>query len=422
MNFNDSSNKKILTRPRGTQDLFPPRALLFEKLRSSITKVLQLNSFHPLIFPTLEYEELFTKNLANSSVNKEMYQFSDRKGRKMVLRPEGTLSTMRLILQNKLHLNFSLFPGKYYYWANMFRYERPQKGRYREFWQLGVEIVGAKGLQADLCAIETTLEVLKIFSLKNFFLRVNYLGSKETQKRYETLLKECLDYQAELFCQNCLGRLQNPLRILDCQECQDRIKVPPYSSVLSTEEKRYVRELEGLLKTLAVPFTWDEKLVRGLDYYTGMVYEVSLKDTNKSLLGGGRYDELYKERGGVDLPSVGFALGVERLLEFLENQESFEKETLDFFFLDRSPPSLFFSLIVSVKNELIRQDYRVDYNLVAGEKITKELVFQRKKVKILVVFEKDKVIVYSRNSPRLVLEKLEREALIELLIEKIKAI
>src|SRR6185503_12666241 len=180
-----------------------------------------------IIFPTFETKELFTSSLGSTTdiVHKEMYNFQDRKGRELSLRPEGTASTVRLVCQNKLVREG--YPLKLYYWANMFRYERPQKGRYREFWQLGVELVNAKGVIADYQILKLTADILSGLEIKDFTFNLNYLGDSETKERYKNELKKFVEKNNPDLCDNCQRRYKsNPLRVLDCLICKNKFSYP----------------------------------------------------------------------------------------------------------------------------------------------------------------------------------------------------
>ena len=355
------STKKILSRPRGTQDIFSIHSLLFYQLQKKIIQVLEKNNYHPIIFPTLEYEQLFRNVLENSGVSKEMYVFSDRKGRMLALRPEGTLSTARVWYQNNLGEKSSVH--KFYYWANMFRYERPQKGRYREFWQLGVELLGAKGLQADLQILQLVKDILFEVGVRNFTFHLNYIGSKEIQENYQEQLRVFLKEKYLFLCSDCQKRYyRNSLRILDCFNCKKKWDFPSYKLVWTSEITDYIELLNVFLDFLKIPFSYDYKLVRGLDYYTGLVFEVYLNEEEKAFLGGGRYDNLYERLGGKCLPSVGFALGVDRLTTFLLSQKNLNFETrLDIFFLNYFETA--YKEILLWKEILVSYGFKVDYNL-----------------------------------------------------------
>jgi histidyl-tRNA synthetase len=220
---------EIINRPRGTQDIYPPRSLLYKKIFQIVQEILICNNFQPIIFPAYEYSELFKTSLdsTNDVIHKEMFVFTDRKNRNLALRPDGTICTARLILNNKLFMNG--FPLKLYYLANMFRYERPQKGRYREFWQLGVELVSASGITADYQVLKIIQEIFEILGIKEFTCKLNYLGSKSTQEKYKQELKNFFKKEKVYLCQDCCRKSKdNPLRILDCKTCQKKISFPSY--------------------------------------------------------------------------------------------------------------------------------------------------------------------------------------------------
>jgi histidyl-tRNA synthetase len=355
-----------LNRPRGTQDIYPPRSLLCQKVRQIISKSLQQNNYQPVFFPTFESVELFTNSLGSTTdiVHKEMFIFFDRKGRSLALRPEGTASVVRLVCENKLIQEG--YPLKFYYWANFFRYERPQKGRYREFWQLGVELINAKGIVADYQLLKLIDDIFSDLGIKDFVFSLNYLGNSETKENYKSKLKKFIEAKDIDLCENCQERYQNnPLRILDCSICKKKTSFPSYKEVWDEKDKKYVAELDLLLKKFKFPCNYDYSLVRGLDYYTGLVFEVSLGE-NKALLGGGRYDKLYQEIGGVDAPALGFAIGIDRLINYLETSGLSSKLLADFnkidvfFFL--SVPD-FYPDVLDWKEKLKKCSLTVDYNL-----------------------------------------------------------
>jgi histidyl-tRNA synthetase len=218
-----------LNRPRGTQDIYPPRSLLYQKIQEVVSKLLQKNNYQPIVFPTFESTELFTNSLGFTTdiVHKEMFIFPDRKGRSLALRPEGTASVVRLVCENKLVQEG--YPLKFYYWANFFRYERPQKGRYREFWQLGVELINAKGVIADYQLLKLVADIFSDLGIKGFVFSLNYLGNSETKENYKSKLKKFIENKDIDLCENCQERYQNnPLRILDCSVCKKKASFPSY--------------------------------------------------------------------------------------------------------------------------------------------------------------------------------------------------
>lgn len=309
-----------LAKVRGTQDILPTQAIIYQQIQQVTQNILNKNGYQPVILPTYEYQELFAVSVGEATdiVQKEMFAFSDRKGRRLVLRPEGTASVVRLACQNKL-VNPG-YPLRLYYWGNMFRYERPQKGRYREFWQLGIELINARGIMADGELLWLIKQIIQTFNFKkDAVLHWNYLGKPEIKEKYKIMLKECLINKANELCSDCQKRYQNnPLRILDCKVCNLE-KLPSYKEVLEENDLIYLKELSEFLDQLDINHYYNEHLVRGLDYYTGIVFELLLVGDNEKsvILGGGRYDHLFQQIGGVDLPAAGLALGIDRLVNYL---------------------------------------------------------------------------------------------------------
>lgn len=349
-------------KPRGTQDIFSSRALAYQRIQKIITKILRNNNYQPVIFPTFEAEELFTKSLGSATdvIHKEMYIFQDRKGRELALRPEGTASVARLVLQNNLIKEG--YPLKLFYWANMFRYERPQKGRYREFWQLGAELVNSEGIIADYQVLKLMSDILISLGISDFTFNLNYLGNAQTKEKYKNQLKDFFKGKETELCDDCKRRHStNPLRILDCLNCQKNFPYPSYENSWDKDDLDYINELNQILNKFNFPYQYNHRLVRGLDYYTGLVFEVDL-GTEKAVLGGGRYDNLYQEIGDKNIPALGFAIGIERLVDFLEEKKILEiKNYVDvFFFVCNSSAYLDIFLW---KEALANYQLIIDYNL-----------------------------------------------------------
>ena len=354
-------------KPRGTQDIYPPRSLVYQKIQQIVIEILRKNNYQLIIFPTFEAKELFTSSLGSTTdiVHKEMYTFKDRKERVLVLRPEGTASTVRLVCQNKLVKED--YPLKLYYWANMFRYERPQKGRRREFWQLGIELINAPGVFADYQILKLVSDILQGLGIKNFDFSLNYLGNNEVREKYKKKLKKIVDEKfVPKLCDDCKIRYEtNPLRILDCKEENLPFSLPSYEKLWDKESIDYVKKLTQILKKFGLPFKYDYRLVRGLDYYTGLVFEVNLGG-EKTLLGGGRYDNLYREMGKGRFPAIGFAIGIERLVDYLESFQPGSEllkvdSRVDAFFLVSDVDA--YSDVLEWEEKLKRHSLTIDYNL-----------------------------------------------------------
>lgn len=316
----------MIKRPRGTRDFFKDDLTHYQFLEDTLKKILLDFNFQEIRTPLLENEELFCRSVGTDTdvVRKEMYQFIDKKGRKLVLRPEGTAAIVRAIIENKWYLPENL-PLKLYYLGPMFRYERPQVGRYRQFDQLGVEIYGEENIYQNLELITLIKRIVDVFDLMNFVqLEVNFLVNGKQRQDYLNVLSKELAKKCNL-CEDCNRRMkENPLRVLDCKVDQSQFAdLPLMSEFFSLEEKGEWNQFLKGLDEIEIPWKWNPNLVRGLDYYTGLVFELKfLQQTlgsQTTLLAGGRYNELMKNLEGPQLPAIGFALGLDRFLLVLES-------------------------------------------------------------------------------------------------------
>ena len=246
-------------KPRGTQDIIPPRSLIYQKIQQIITEILQKNNYQPIIFPTFEAKELFTTSLGSTTdiIHKEMYTFADRSERQLALRPEGTASVVRLVCQNNLIRKN--YPLKLYYWANMFRYERPQQGRYREFWQLGVELVNSVGVMADYQMLALIADILRSLGIEDFCFRLNYLGGTTTKEKYKKKLRKYMRDNPHFFSILCeihnKDYYDNPLKLVDrsCLSCKVKTSLPHYEIPLNEKNTNYLKELGQLLRKFKLP-------------------------------------------------------------------------------------------------------------------------------------------------------------------------
>ena len=310
--------------PRGTHDLWGKDAKkirFFEKLCSEI---FEKYNYFEIRFPTFEDAGLFTRSIGETTdiVEKEMYIFEDKKGRKLALRPEGTASVVRALLENNILQDLAV--GKLFYLGPMFRYERPQAGRYREFYQAGAEYFGNSAPAADAEIIMLSAEILKALGIRDLKVHVNTLGCGNCRPKFRHALKEYFSSVKDL-CADCTKRLEkNPLRLLDCKIDSGKFKdLPRAEDFLDEECRKHFQEVQGLLKNAGLEFIVDHKLVRGLDYYTRTVFEIRSGSlgSQDALCAGGRYDNLVEELGGSATPAVGFALGSERVILAMENQK-----------------------------------------------------------------------------------------------------
>jgi histidyl-tRNA synthetase len=316
---------------RGFQDFIGEDALKYRYISDTARKVFNKYNFNEIILPYIEDVSLFIRSVGEETdiVQKEMYVFTDKGGREVALRPEGTASVVRAYIENGLYAKGGYH--KFFYEGAMFRYERPQAGRYRQFHQIGAELFGIGTALADAEIISMAKDILDELKIEAR-LEINTLGSFEDRKKYLEVLKEFLREKKEALCEDCVKRLErNPLRVLDCkvEGCKEATKdAPLLIDYISEEAKNRYEEVKGYLKTLEIDFIENPRLVRGLDYYTDLVFEfISDKiGAQGTVAAGGRYDNLVEQLGGPSTPAVGFAMGVERLMLLIDKLP--KKETL----------------------------------------------------------------------------------------------
>lgn len=313
---------------KGTHDVIGYEANLYSTIESLLKQIAELYAYNEVRPPVLEYSELFVRGVGESSdvVRKEMYTFLDKGQRSLTLRPEFTAGIMRLVVQNKL-LATNDWPLKLYYCGPVFRYERPQLGRYRQFNQFGVEAVGHNSPINDVEVITMAYFMLTCLGLENVTIKINTLGDEESRNAYRDALKEFFKDKVANMCEDCRSRYElNPLRILDCKVPEDQKIVknaPRMSNYLSLASKARFETICHALEELNIPFEVDDSLVRGLDYYSETVFEfhyVSQKGNDYGAIGaGGHYSHLVKEVGGPDVPGIGFSFGIERLASVISD-------------------------------------------------------------------------------------------------------
>ncbi|MEN3046672.1 MAG: histidine--tRNA ligase [Candidatus Hydrothermales bacterium] len=317
--------KKNYQRIRGTKDIYGEDFEKFNFIYEKSKKIFKTYGYNFIITPTFEVKELFEKSTGETTdiVQKEMYVFEDLKGRKLALRPEGTPSVLRAIIEDNISI-----PCKFSYFLNMFRYEKPQKGRYREFYQLGAEALGFKEPYIDLEILLLADNILREINVKDYTFEINSVGCMEDRKKYSDYLRESLKDNLTLLCENCRARYErNPLRILDCKVDREKIGfIKPLRDFLCESCLKHHEVLLNLLDKENFKYRENPFIVRGLDYYTKTAFEIisNRLGAQDALGGGGRYDYLMKMLGGPDSPGIGFAFGVERLLIAMENFEKKE--------------------------------------------------------------------------------------------------
>lgn len=313
---------------RGTQDILPETSQLFRWIDRAAFDQARLYGCQEIDTPIFEFSEVFHRTLGETSdvVSKETYTFTDRGGDSLTLRPEGTAGIARAFISNGLQ---QLLPLKYYYYGPMFRYERPQKGRFRQFHQLGVEMLGCDLPQHDVECIALGYDILKSLGLQEKFkILLNSLGDRESRSSHREKLVEYLSkFKNDLSAESQIRLEKNPLRILDSKDPKDQcllVEAPLLQDCLTDNAKAFFETVQTGLQALQIPYEFDPKLVRGLDYYVHTVFEFTtdLLGAQSAILAGGRYDGLIEMMGGPKTPGIGFASGLERLALLVDPQNS----------------------------------------------------------------------------------------------------
>lgn len=344
--------------PRGTKDILPEEIYKWQYVEEKFRKICENFGYGEIRTPIFEHTELFERGVGETTdvVQKEMYTFKDKGDRSITLKPEGTASVVRSYIENKIYSKENL--SKLYYITPCFRYERPQAGRLREFHQLGLEALGSQNPSLDTEIISLVDNFFKEIGLKDIELRINSIGCPKCRVTYNEKVREFLEKRLDSLCETCNERFyKNPLRIIDCKNdnCQKEIEgIPKMIDNLCEECSDHFEQLKDNLDNIDIKYIVDPNIVRGLDYYTKTAFEFISKDigAKSTICGGGRYDNLVESLGGVETFAVGFAMGIERLLLAIENNNINieEKDKLEVY-------------IVSVGEESIK----------AGDKILNQL-------------------------------------------------
>lgn len=323
--------------PKGIHDILPPDIYIWQKAEAAAKELFQTYGYHEIRTPIIEYTEIFSRSIGENTdiVEKEMYTFSDRADRSITLRPEGTASVVRCFIEHNLYNLPS--PQKFYYTGPMFRYERPQKGRFRQFYQIGAEAFGEGQPSLDAEIIAMLCGFLKKIKLEGINFELNSIGCEKCRPDFKHALLEFFKNKLDGFCPDCQRRyILNPLRILDCKV--DRCIVSRQGSPLIPQHlcddcNRHFEELKERLGFLQIPYTLNPELVRGLDYYTKTTFEATSNHlgAQKAVAAGGRYDKLVEEFGGPVTPAIGFAIGMERLVTLLAGAINIPLPVPDFF-------------------------------------------------------------------------------------------
>lgn len=319
----------MITKPKGTKDIYGNEAKKWQYVSKLIDEVMEKYNYSFIRVPVFESSELFHRGVGKTSdiVTKETYDFTDRGKRSMTLRPEGTAGVVRSYIENKMYGENNQ-PIKLYYNCPMYRYERPQSGRYREFTQFGYELIGSDDPLSDAEVISLAVNIYKMLGLKEIKVKINSLGDDESRDNYRKALVKHFKPHINELCEDCKERLEkNPLRILDCKVDQDKEvmkNAPKTIDFLNKESKERFEKVKEYLSIMSIEYIVEPSVVRGLDYYNHTVFEVEAKiegfGAQNVIGGGGRYNTLVEELGGPKTPGIGFAAGFDRLMLALEKE------------------------------------------------------------------------------------------------------
>ena len=353
---------------KGTKDCLPKDSYKWQIVRDVANNIAERYNLKEISTPVFESTDLFVRSDGDSSdiVNKEMYTFLDKGERSITLKPEGTAGVVRSYIENGL--GNELLPVKLFYITPCYRYEKPQAGRLREHHQFGCEIFGANSLASDIETLLIALDFYKSFGIEPE-IRMNFLGCDECKAKYKQVLKDFVEPHLCEMCEDCNKRFHtNPLRLLDCKSsiCQNILKdAPMISDCLCEKCSNKFSEIKKMLTSLGVKYEVDSKLVRGLDYYTDLVFEFFDNDENlgkNALGGGGRYDKLVESLGGKPTPVIGFGIGIERLLAYLDSKNIVlnDNHIVDVYVASNTENEHY---VIKFVNSLRRHGFRVESDL-----------------------------------------------------------
>lgn len=383
--------------PRGTYDILPDEIYKWHDVEDKIRNIAEKYCYEEIRTPYFESTGVFAReNDSSDMVNKEMYSFMSG-DESYTLRPEGTAGVIRSFDQHKFYGSMEL-PAKFYYVGPMFRHERPQKGRQRQFTQFGVENIGVKSPEIDAETIALGINIIKSLGIQSYKVLINTLGDDASRSAYREALKTHFKDHLDELCGDCHRRYeQNPLRILDCKVDHDNPIVqsaPQLSDYLNDESKEYFKRVLNALDALGIPYEIDNRLVRGLDYYTHTVFEVvsTRKDSGAqaTVFAGGRYDHLVEYFGGPELSGMGFAIGLERLL-MLASEEGYEfilPKELDAYVISLGNVG---STPLVIANKLRDKGYKCEVNMTARSLKAQFKSADRNKAKYIIILGEDEL-------------------------------
>ena len=413
--------KRVYSNIRGTSDFDPEKTLAFNNVNEQAKKLFKLFGYEEVLLPILEERELFIKSVGQGTdiVERQMFKIETKD---IVLRPEGTAQIIRYYLQNSLHKKSDFH--KFFYAGAMFRGERPQKGRLRQFHHLGIEAIGSDSIYLDAEVMILALRILDKVGVKDKELKLNTLGCEGDKLKFSKYLKSSLSKNKSKLCDDCQKRLEkNPLRIIDCKN-RDCKKIVQSLSLegdhLCSECKVKFKDLLLLLDDLGLKYTNSPYLVRGLDYYTNTVFEITSKGlgSQDAIGAGGRYNDLIKSLGGPDIPAIGFALGLERVLLLLDNLNDQPKIDVSIALADKELVTQGFKLL----NELRMQNISSGFDY-CGKSLKAQLrIAQRRGSKFVVILGQEELkykAVLLKDMQRSTQDKVNLETLVNLIKNKV---
>ncbi len=408
----------IIKVQKGTKDILPQEMNLWHKMEENALRIFSNAGYQEIRTPIFEATELFARGVGDTTdiVNKEMYTF-EKSERSLTLRPENTAGVVRSFIENGMHRLSA--PVKLWYKGPMFRYERPQAGRQRQFHQVGVEMFGVKDATADAEVIELAVSYLNSLGLNDLEVEINSLGCPTCRENFKTKLKEVLKPYFNELCDDCKTRYEkNPLRLLDCkvESCKKIFEKPEIQEVIQgdficDECSEHFSQLKTYLDALNIKYTVNKLLVRGLDYYNRTVFEIKSNNlgSQNAVCGGGRYDSLVKNLGGEDTPAIGFAMGMERLYSLIEK---IEQEKLAGYIVSTNKAEA-----LKLAKYLRDNNKSVDFDF-AGKKFTKQMEKASKVAKFAIILGEDEIsqgYVSIKNLENSEQNKVQKEDLLNIL-------
>lgn len=417
----------MIQKQKGTYDVYGNTGKKIVYLENLLKALMEKYNYEYVRTPLFEASDLFHRGVGETSdiVSKETYDFTDRGNRNITLRPEGTAGVVRSFIENKMYARTEQ-PIKTWYYGPMYRYERPQSGRYREFYQFGVEVFGTNDPMIDAEIISIPVNFYKLLGLKGIKVNINSLGDAESRKNYRDALIEYFKPHINTLCEDCKTRfLKNPLRILDCKvdkETEILKNAPSILDYLNEESKKHFENVKKYLEALDIEYVVNPKIVRGLDYYTNTVFEVKANvegfGSQNVLCAGGRYNNLVETIGGPSTAGIGFALGFERLLTALdyENINVIEDDGIDVYIIPMSENEKQKSL--NVTNNLRMNGFKVDMDYLNRNIKSNFKQADRLNSKFVIIIGEEEIktnVATIKNNHEKTEEKIEFDKLVEYL-------